>query len=63
MTTIASVDRSTPADDRRARDGRAMRVLGPIAVALAMLSAFATFLVLADLTPIAPTHRWWSRCC
>jgi two-component system nitrogen regulation sensor histidine kinase NtrY len=32
------------------------RVLGPIAVALALLSAFVTFIVLADLTPIAPTH-------
>jgi len=32
------------------------RVFGPIAVGLAMLSAFATFIVLADLTPIAPTH-------
>ncbi len=37
--------------------GRAeMRVLGPIAVALALLSAFVTFVVLADLTPISPTH-------
>ena len=34
-----------------------MRVLGPVASALAMLSAFATFVVLADLTPIAPTHK------
>jgi two-component system nitrogen regulation sensor histidine kinase NtrY len=32
------------------------RVLGPIAVGLALLSAFVTFVVLADLTPIAPTH-------
>lgn len=32
------------------------RVLGPIAVVLALLSAFATFIVLADLTPLAPTH-------
>jgi len=32
------------------------RVLGPIAVGLALLSAFATFIVLADLTPLAPTH-------
>ena len=32
------------------------RVLGPIAVGLALLSAFVTFLVLADLTPISPTH-------
>ena len=33
-----------------------MRVLGPLASALAMLSAFATFVVLADLTPFPPTH-------
>ncbi len=32
------------------------RVLGPLAVGLALLSAFATFIVLADLTPIRPTH-------
>ncbi len=32
------------------------RILGPLAVGLALLSAFATFVVLADLTPIAPTH-------
>ncbi|HVV60256.1 MAG TPA: PAS domain-containing sensor histidine kinase [Pseudolabrys sp.] len=32
------------------------RVLGPIAVGLALLSAFVTFVVLADFTPISPTH-------
>ncbi len=32
-------------------------MLGPIAVGLALLSAFATFIVLADLTPILPTHN------
>ena len=32
------------------------RILGPIAVGLALLSAFVTFIVLADLTPISPTH-------
>src|SRR5664279_6346614 len=31
-------------------------LLGPIAVGLALLSAFLTFIVLADLTPILPTH-------
>jgi two-component system, NtrC family, nitrogen regulation sensor histidine kinase NtrY len=31
--------------------------LGPIAVGLALLSAFITFVVLADLTPILPTHN------
>jgi two-component system nitrogen regulation sensor histidine kinase NtrY len=39
----------------RAKRGET-RVLGPIAVGLALLSAFATFIVLADLTPLAPTH-------
>lgn len=33
------------------------RVLGPVAVAMALLSALATFAVLADLTPISPTHE------
>ena len=32
------------------------RILGPMAVGLALLSAFVTFVVLADLTPISPTH-------
>jgi two-component system nitrogen regulation sensor histidine kinase NtrY len=41
-----------PTPSRRA----GKRLLGPLAVGLAMLSAFATFIVLADLTPIAPTH-------
>jgi len=33
-----------------------MRVVGPIVVGLALLSALVTFVVLADLTPISPTH-------
>ena len=32
------------------------RILGPVAVGLALLSAFLTFIVLADLTPLLPTH-------
>jgi two-component system nitrogen regulation sensor histidine kinase NtrY len=36
---------------------REARLLGPIAVGLALLSAFATFIVLADFTPISPTHN------
>jgi len=32
------------------------RILGRIAVIIALLSAFATFVVLSDLTPIEPTH-------
>jgi two-component system nitrogen regulation sensor histidine kinase NtrY len=33
-----------------------IRIIGPILVGLAMLSAVVTFLVLAGLTPIVPTH-------
>ena len=33
------------------------RSLGVTAVAIALLSALVTFVVLADLTPIAPTHE------
>jgi two-component system nitrogen regulation sensor histidine kinase NtrY len=33
-----------------------VRIVGPILVGLAMLSAVVTFLVLAGLTPIVPTH-------
>jgi len=35
-----------------------MWLLGPIAVGLALLSAFITFIVLADLTPISPTDYY-----
>jgi two-component system nitrogen regulation sensor histidine kinase NtrY len=33
------------------------RILGPLSVGLALLSAFVTFIVLADLTPVSPTHN------
>jgi len=36
---------------------RLSRILGPVAVALALLSAAVTFAVLAGLTPLAPTHQ------
>ncbi len=36
---------------------RDVRILGPFSVGLALLSAFVTFIVLADLTPIVPTHN------
>jgi two-component system nitrogen regulation sensor histidine kinase NtrY len=39
-----------------AAPGRPARVIGVVAVALALLSALATFLVLGNLTPIVPTH-------
>jgi two-component system nitrogen regulation sensor histidine kinase NtrY len=56
MTSIAGVDHTTSAELAAPGRNLAMRVLGPAAAVLAMLSAFATFVVLADLTPIAPTH-------
>jgi two-component system nitrogen regulation sensor histidine kinase NtrY len=56
MTSTASVEQTTPAEIAAPATSRTMRVLGPLASALAMLSAFATFVVLADLTPVAPTH-------
>ncbi|MEA2938065.1 MAG: two-component system, NtrC family, nitrogen regulation sensor histidine kinase NtrY [Alphaproteobacteria bacterium] len=37
--------------------GRLSRSMGLVAVALALLSAMATFLVLANLTPVLPTHE------
>lgn len=54
-----SVDQAAAADTTLAappsrREER--RLMGPLAVGLALLSAFATFVVLADLTPISPTH-------
>ena len=39
----------------RAKRGET-RILGPLAVGLALLSAFVTFIVLADLTADLPTH-------
>jgi two-component system nitrogen regulation sensor histidine kinase NtrY len=55
MTSIASVDQVAPAEIAAPTASRAVRLLGPLAAGLAMLSAFLTFVVLADLTPIAPT--------
>jgi two-component system nitrogen regulation sensor histidine kinase NtrY len=57
MTSIASVDQPAPAEIAAPTAGRAVRALGPIAAGLAMLSAAITFVVLADLTPITPTHQ------
>ena len=56
MTSIASVDQTTPAEITTPVTNRALRALGPTAAVLAMLSAFATFVVLADLTPVVPSH-------
>ena len=55
-----SVEQATGADTvLAAAPGRwrDARLLGPVAVCLALLSAFVTFIVLADLTPVLPTHN------
>jgi two-component system nitrogen regulation sensor histidine kinase NtrY len=57
MTTIVSVDQAAPAEIAAPAANRAVRAMGPIAAGLAMLSATVTFVVLADLTPITPTHE------
>ncbi|HEY0218484.1 MAG TPA: PAS domain-containing sensor histidine kinase [Afipia sp.] len=51
-TSAPSFD-TTPAKPGR---GRLRRLLAPVAVCLALLSAFLTFIVLTGLTPIPPTH-------
>jgi two-component system nitrogen regulation sensor histidine kinase NtrY len=55
---MTTADEVTPAALMSpAPSGAVRRVIGPIAVALALLSALATFLVLAGLTPIAPNAQ------
>jgi two-component system, NtrC family, nitrogen regulation sensor histidine kinase NtrY len=55
---MTTADEVTPAAlMSTARPGALRRVIGPLAVALALSSALATFLVLAGLTPIAPTSQ------
>jgi two-component system nitrogen regulation sensor histidine kinase NtrY len=55
MTSVDEVA-SAEAGDAPARK-LATGLLGPAAVALALLSALLTFLILAGFTPIVPTHR------
>ncbi len=59
MTSVASVDQAATADmtNASAPAGRRMRIAGAVAAGLALLSAFMTFVVLADLTPVSPTHH------
>ncbi len=57
---MASVDQAAIADVTVTgvpRPGAMRRAAGPIAVGIALLSSLATFLVLAGLTPISPTHN------
>jgi two-component system, NtrC family, nitrogen regulation sensor histidine kinase NtrY len=57
MTNVGQAATAELAAAATAAPGRLARLLGVIAVALALLSALATFLVLANLTPIRPTHE------
>jgi two-component system, NtrC family, nitrogen regulation sensor histidine kinase NtrY len=54
-----SVEQAATADTALAgapANRRELRILGPLAVGLALLSALVTFIVLADFTPLSPTH-------
>ncbi|EJW12131.1 Nitrogen regulation protein ntrY [Rhodovulum sp. PH10] len=56
---MASVEEATAAElaGTKPGGGSATRIIGPIGVVAALLSALVTFLVLAGLTPIVPTHN------
>ncbi len=55
MTNVGQAATAELAAAATAAPGRLARLLGVVAVALALLSALVTFLVLANLTPILPT--------
>ena len=57
MTNVGQAATAELAAAATAAPGRLARLLGVIAVALALLSALATFLVLANLTPIRADPR------
>ncbi|OJW63976.1 MAG: PAS domain-containing sensor histidine kinase [Afipia sp. 64-13] len=57
---MSTADTSAPSFDPvigKPRGTSFRRLIGPFAVALALLSACLTFVVLTGLTPIVPTHR------
>jgi two-component system nitrogen regulation sensor histidine kinase NtrY len=54
---MTTADELSLADSPASAPRLATRVLGSIAVAVAMASAAVTFAVLAGLTPVAPTHQ------
>lgn len=55
-TTASTLHASAPAEPKKAARGLPLRRwLAPFAVAIALLSAFLTFVVLTGLTPIEPT--------
>jgi two-component system nitrogen regulation sensor histidine kinase NtrY len=57
MTNVGQAATAELAAAATAAPGKLARVLGVVAVALALLSALVTFLVLANLTPILPTDE------
>jgi two-component system nitrogen regulation sensor histidine kinase NtrY len=57
MTNVGQAFTAELASAAAPTPGWGGRALGIIAVAIALLSAVATFLVLANLTPILPTHE------
>src|SRR6266550_1731580 len=57
MTNVGQAATAELATVAAPAPGRLARILGVVAVALALLSALVTFLVLANLTPILPTHE------
>ena len=57
MTTIGQAATAEFVTTAAPASGWLARTIGFGAVALALLSAFATFVVLADLTPVPPTHE------
>src|SRR5260370_32987248 len=57
MTTVGQAPAAGTVPVAAAAPGWLARAIGFGAVALALLSAFAPFVVLADLTPVPPTHE------
>lgn len=57
MATVEETATAEIADAVKPNSGAGTRIIGPIGVAAALLSALVTFLVLAGLTPIIPTHN------
>lgn len=57
---MTTADTPVPSHDptlAQSRGWTMRRLLAPVAIGLALLSAFLTFVVLVRLTPIEPTHR------
>src|SRR6516165_9938808 len=56
MTTVEEAAGVEPAHRATAATGFATGLIGLVAAGVALLSALVTFVVMADLTPISPTH-------